>query len=117
MMNHTSLFRIQLNEEMKFFTQTTFQKTPESVKNKYKTKYEKKVLVWIAISPKGMTKSFFRESRLAINRFVYPNECLDPYLLPLIKKYHRNDQYVFWSDQASAHYTKEVKDWLNSKKN
>ena len=67
MINHTSLFRIQLNKGIKFFTQTTFQKTPKSVKNKYKTKYEKKVLVWIAISPKGMTKSFFGESGVNIS--------------------------------------------------
>jgi len=33
--------------------------TPESVKYKYEIKYEKKVLVWIAISPKGMTEPFF----------------------------------------------------------
>jgi hypothetical protein len=97
------------------FYSNNIQKTPESVKNKYEIKYEKKVLVWIAISPKGMTEPFFRESGLAINRFVYRDECLDPYLLPFIKKYHRNDQYVFWPDQASAHYAKEVKDWLNSK--
>jgi hypothetical protein len=48
--------------------------------------------------------------------FVYRDECLDPYLLPFIKKYHRIDQYVFWPDQASAHYSKEVIDWLKSKK-
>ncbi len=98
------------------FYSNNIQKTPESVKNKYEIKYEKKVLVWIAISPKGMTEPFFRESGLAINRFVYRDECLDPYLLPFIKKYHRNDQYVFWPDQASAHYAKEVIEWLNSKK-
>jgi hypothetical protein len=71
------------------------------VKNKYEIKYEKKVIVWIAISPKGITKPFFRESGLAINRFVYCDECLDSYLLPFIEKYH-------WPDQASAHYAKEV---------
>jgi hypothetical protein len=27
-----------------------------------------------------MTEPFFRESGLAINRFVYRDECLDPYL-------------------------------------
>jgi hypothetical protein len=63
-----------------------------------------------------MTEPFFRESALAINRYVYCDESLDPYLLPFIKKYHRNNQYVFWPDQASAHYAKEVIDWLNSKK-
>ena len=63
-----------------------------------------------------MTEPFFRESGLSIKRFVYCDECLDHYLLPFIKKYHRNDQYVFWPDQASAHYAKVVIDWLNSKK-
>ena len=61
------------------------------MKNKYEIKYGKKVLVWIAISPKGMTEPFFRESALAINRYVYRDESLDPYLLPFIKKYHRNE--------------------------
>jgi len=64
-----------------------------------------------------MTEPFFCESGLVINRYVYRDECLDPYLLLFIKKYHRNDQYVFWPDQASAHYAKVVIDWLNSKKN
>ena len=59
------------------------------MKNKYEIKSEKKVLVWIAISPK---ETFFCESGLAINRYVYLDECLDPYLLLFIKKYHRNDQ-------------------------
>jgi len=91
---------------MTFFT--------ESVKNKNEIKYEKKVLVWIAISPKRYDSTIFRDSGLAINRFVYRDECLDPYLLPFIKKYHYgiswNDQYVFWPDKASAHYAKEVID-------
>jgi hypothetical protein len=63
-----------------------------------------------------MTEPFFRKSGLAIDRFICRDECLDPYLLLFIKKYHRNDQYVFWPDQATAHYAIEVIDWLNSKK-
>jgi hypothetical protein len=39
---------------MTFFTQTTF-------------RMRLKTEVWIAISPKGMTEPFFRESGLAIN--------------------------------------------------
>ena len=37
----------------KFFTQIA----PESHRNKYKSKYEEKVLVWIAISPRGISKN------------------------------------------------------------
>jgi len=41
------------------------------------------------------------------DRFIaIQDECLDPYLLPSIKKYHWIDQYVFWPDQASAYYAK-----------
>ena len=87
-MNHTSLFRIQPRNDI--FYSSNIQNAPESVKNKYEIKYEKKVSVWIAISPKGMTEPFFRESGLAINRFVYRDESLNPYLLLFIEKYHSN---------------------------
>jgi len=90
--------------------------TPESVKNKYKSKYEEKILVWIAISPLGISKPYFRKSGYAINRYVYRDEVLEPYLLSFIQKYHKHDNYVFWLDQASSHYEKEVLDWLKSKK-
>ena len=41
------------------FYSNDIQKTPDDVKNKYQSKYEKKVLVWIAISPLGISKPFF----------------------------------------------------------
>jgi len=41
---------------------------------------------------------------LAMNRFVYRDGYLDPYLLPFIKKYHRNDQYVFWTVEFLPKY-------------
>ena len=95
------------------FYSNNIEKTPESVRNKYQSKYEEKVLV--AISPKGISKSCFRNSGFAINRYVYRDECLEPFLIPFIKKYHRDDTYVFWPDQASVHYAKEVQDYLNTK--
>ena len=111
-MNHTSHFQIQFYQKMTFFNQII----RKSVKNKYKSKYEEKILVWIAISPLGISKPYFRKSGYAINRYVYRDEVLEPYLLPFIQKYHKHDNYVFWPDQASSHYAKEVLDWLKSKK-
>ena len=70
----------------------------------------------MAISPLGISKPYFRNSGMAVNRFVYRDEILKPNLLPFIKKYHKHVKYVFWSDQASAHYAKEVQEWLVSKK-
>jgi hypothetical protein len=98
------------------FYSDNIQKTPEIIKNSYKSKYEEKILVWIAISPMGMSEPYFRQQGMAVNRFVYRDEILEPFLLPFIKKYHKHDNYVFWPDQASSHYAKEVQDWLFSKK-
>ena len=58
----------------------------------------------MAISPLGISKPYFRNSGMAVNRFVYRDEILELNLLPFIKKYHKHDKYVFWPDQASAHY-------------
>jgi len=62
----------------------------------------------------GMSEPYFRQQGMAVNRFVYRDEKLEPFLLTLIKRYHKHDKYVFWPDQASSHYAKEVQDWLFS---
>ncbi len=56
------------------------------------------------------SEPYLRQQGMAANRFVYRDEILKPCLLPLIKKYHKHYKYVFWPDQASSHYAKDVKD-------
>ena len=56
------------------------------------------------------------KSGYAIDQYVYRDECLEPYLLPFIEKYNKEDKFMFWPDLASAHYAFLVQDWLNSKK-
>jgi hypothetical protein len=41
------------------FYSDNIQKTPEIIKNSYKSKYEEKILVWIAIPPMGMSEPYF----------------------------------------------------------
>jgi hypothetical protein len=36
--------------------------TPEDVKNKFEAKFEEKVLVYVAISPRGISKALFFKS-------------------------------------------------------
>ena len=36
------------------------EKTPHNIKNRMKKKYEKKLLVWVAISGRGDSEVFFR---------------------------------------------------------
>jgi hypothetical protein len=97
------------------FYSDNVQKTPETVKIKFQTKYEPKIMVWLAISPKGMSSPYFVPSGLAINQKVYLNECLEKRLVPMIKKYYSGGNYVFWPDLASSHYVKSFQEYLVKK--
>ena len=90
--------------------------TPNNVKHKKKAKYDGKLLVYLAISPRGYSKPIFFNSGLAINQFKYRDECLKESLIPFIRKYHSVDRYVFWPDLASSHYAKSVTSYLKTKK-
>ena len=79
-----------------------------------KGKYPKKVLVWLAFSSKGISMPLFRSSTSeAIKSSIYINECLVKRLLPFIHKYHNDENYIFWPDLASAHYSNETVSWMN----
>jgi len=86
--------------------------TPDVVKHYDKAKYEPKVLVWLAISPKGLSKPYFRPSGMAVNQEVYLNECIIKRLVPFIQEHYSDGKYVFWPDLASSHYAQTVIDWL-----
>lgn len=89
-----------------FYT-SNINNTPPSVKYSTKKKFEKKVLVWIAIGPNGWSEPLFKESGFAVNAGVYLQECIKRRLIPYIRaKYDQN--YVFWPDLASAHYANVV---------
>jgi hypothetical protein len=46
----------------------------------------------------------------------YIEECL-PKLMTFINKHHEHDNYIFWSDLATSHYTKTITtEWLNEQK-
>lgn len=94
------------------FYSDNVQQTPETVRNKFKTKYEKKIMVWLAISPRGVSNPYFVPSGLAVNQHVYIKECIKKRLEPMIKKYYSGGGYVFWPDLASSHYAKLVQKHL-----
>lgn len=89
--------------------------TPNDVKLKRKQKFEQKLLVWVAISPKGLSKHYVAPSGQAVNENVYIDKCLRSCLLPFIETVHKDDEIVFWPDLASSHYSKKVQEFLRSK--
>jgi hypothetical protein len=88
--------------------------TPDDVRCKEKKKFEQKLLVWLAISPKGMSQVFITRSGQAVNQDVYREECIRKRLMPFIKKHHSDGNFVFWPDLASSHYAKSVLEYLKA---
>ena len=97
------------------FYSDNLQNTAYEVKNKLQSKFEQKLLVWIAISPRGMSKTLFFKSGLAMNQSIYKDQCLTKGLLPFINKYYRAVNYVFWPDLATSHYARSVQEFLFTK--
>ena len=55
------------------------------VKYKSKAKFEKKMLVWLAISSRGISTPYFVPSGLAVTQNVYLKECIIKRLMAFIK--------------------------------
>ncbi|CAF1461599.1 unnamed protein product [Rotaria magnacalcarata] len=73
---------------------------PDNVKFKSKEKYPKKVLVWLALSAKGISTPYIGSTKgPAITADIYVNKCLSK-LRSFIEEYHAGDEYIFWPDLA-----------------
>jgi hypothetical protein len=87
---------------------------PDNVKYKAKEKFPKKILVWLAISDRGVSKPFITFSKgPAINGQIYLKECLVKRLVPFLQLNYPQFDYVFWPDLARAHYCKETIAWMD----
>ena len=87
--------------------------TAPQVEFKRIQKFEPKILVWIAISEKGISKSFFSKQKQAVNQTTYLNRCTIARLIPFIKSHHNKEKVLFWPDLASSHYGHDVLQYLN----
>lgn len=89
---------------------------PHDIKYREKSKYPFKIMVWVAISKKGRSRFFVKKTQGAVNSEIYIKDCLKSKLLPFIKKYYPDDNYVFWPDLASSHYSKKTQDFMREEK-
>ena len=69
--------------------------TAPHVKFKRTQKFEPKILVWIAISEKGIYKPFFSKQEQAVSQTTYLNRCIIARLIPFIKSHHNKEKYCF----------------------
>ena len=86
----------------KYYT-TDRSTAPPEVKFKTKMKFEPKLLVWMAVSQKGISSIYVHRSTI-----TYLHDCIRKRVLPFINRHHKNDNVLFWPDLASSHYSKQV---------
>jgi hypothetical protein len=90
---------------------------PDSVRFAGKEKYPNKILVWLALSERGISKPIIRPSKSeAINTEIYL-KILEKNLLPFIHKHHPDFNYIFWPDLAGAHYSNVTVAWMEQNVN
>ena len=80
---------------------------PPEIKYREKSKSPEKVMVWVALSSKGLSKAYIIESGNAVNWKTYTKKCLTKVKEFIEEKYPNND-YIFWPDLASSHYAKQT---------
>ena len=81
--------------------------TPSNIKCSPRSKFEPKMMIWLCISDKGISKPYFVPSGTAVNQKIYLEECIKKRLIPFIKEHHSDGKYVFWPDLAFTHYLKQ----------
>lgn len=102
------LSKSQMPENDRFYTKHK-STTPPKVEYKFKHKFEQKLMLYIAISNKGMSKPWFKLSGLAINQQVYQTECLqkNPHPVP-IKVFFGPLSSIVYKEIWKANDTKQL---------
>lgn len=107
-MDDESYFTVEGNEwQQKHYYESKDRPAPDQAKFIRKTKFPAKVLLWLAVSERGISEPVFFKAGLAVNKEVYISKCL-PILHKFIQQHHKNEKIVFWPDLASAHYAKDT---------
>ena len=74
-----------------------------------KTKFEKKVLVWVAISPRGTSSILIlANSKQNVSSEFYIKFMIQDHLLPFLNTLYEDGRYLFRPDNASAHYSEST---------
>ena len=95
---------IQMAGNRSYYTSDK-ERTPIHVKTYSKKKFEPKVMLWIAIAPKGISTPVITSGRgMAVTADSYVSNCLSRQLIPYLNSHYPQGGYIFWPDKASAHY-------------
>lgn len=99
----------------RYFYSTNPGRTPASIKYQRKKKFQPKVMIWMAMSAKGVSSVYVHRGKQAVRQDTYLEQCINNRLLPFIEQYHHNTNILFWPDLASSHYSNAVQQRLHEK--
>lgn len=75
-------------------------------------KMKKGIMVWIAISSKGISKPYFIDQGAKINAKYYISKVLRPFFSKYAKKWYPDNIFTFHHDSAPSHTAKSTQKWL-----
>ena len=109
-MDDKSYFQLKcdyLPENDHYFTSDKSTK-PNDIKFRTQKKFSVQLMVWICLSEDAVCELVFLERPNSINGEFYRENCIKGKLVEFIEENHSQDDYIFWSDLASAHYAKDT---------
>lgn len=81
---------------VKYYFESGFEEVDDHTRYRDKTKFPEKILIWAAVSRKGISKVMFRRQKEgAVNADVYSEECIRKRLVPFIREHYSNGKYLF----------------------
>lgn len=75
-------------------------------------KMKKGIMVWMAISSKGISKPYFIDQGAKINANYYISKVLRPFFSKYAEKWYPNKIFTFHHDSAPSHTAKATQKWL-----
>jgi transposase len=99
----------------RYYYSTNPTTAPPNIKLHKKAKFEPKVMIWMAMSSKGISDIYVHNSKQGFDQQMYLKECISKRLLPFIDGHHSDGNYLFWPDLASTHYSNVVQKHFNDK--
>jgi len=86
-----------------YFTSSP-QSAPEHVKYRTERKFPVQLMVWLCVSADHISDPIFLQRPNSVHADFYQEQCIRQGLMKFIKKYHRDDEILFWPDLDSTHY-------------
>ena len=68
-------------------------------------------MLWLAVSPRGVSKLYFCKSGGALKVETYRQECVAKRLMPFMDSKHKREDVLFWPDLASCHYARQTQEF------